>query len=107
MISLSATIRPRESNHALDPVVRYLYKFRHLDVRTGGTMVHVPQIGPMLLHREPRGLFLQVVAANEAAAVVVGDFVEDLLRRTMLGGEYQRSFSLCWERMSSIPAALR
>jgi hypothetical protein len=107
MIALSATVRATEPGHALAMLGQSLRRFRHLRSREGNVIVHVTNIGQVLLSESVGRTQLDMVATNETTAATMVEAIRGELALATPGRAFERSFSLDWSRPSVVPAALR
>ena len=107
MIALSATVRATEPGHALAMLGRSLRRFRHLGSRDGNVLVHVANIGQVLVCESAGRTRLDMVATNEVTAAAMVETIRGELALATPGRSFERSFSLEWSRPSVIPPALR
>lgn len=107
MIALSATVRPSEPGHALALFGQSLRRFRHLRARDGNTVVHVANVGQVLLTEAMGSTQLDMVATNETTAAAMVDVISAELELATPGNSAARSLRVEWTRPSVIPAPLR
>jgi hypothetical protein len=107
MIALTATVRATEPGHALATLGRSLRRFRHVRSRDGNVVVHVANIGQVLLTESVGRTRLDMVATNETTAAAMVEAIRGELALATPGRAFDQSFSLEWNRPSVVPPALR
>ena len=107
MISVAATIRPLASPHALAALGRRLRRFENFPSLPEGTLVMIPGVGRVLLSESPAQVVLALVLDDDRVLQRVSPLILDELDGATVVGAYRDSFSIRWDLVSHVPAALR